>query len=457
MIPRRLLVYLGVFLALLAAYVGLTWHQNRKEAREKEAKKIFQVKEAEITELTLKGPKEEIRLALKDGEWFLTAPLKMRADRDVVNTVVSTLATMIKERDLESGGDLKAFGLDKPVLVVGFTAQGKSRRLTIGPNTPGELNCYAYQDEDPRHLLVVNTSFKASLDRPLSAFRDKTIFTFAPEKAKSLSFKTPTVSMQLEKQGPGHWRWVGRENFPVRGDRVEELLRFLQGVKVKDFVSDAPKDLAAYGLAPAHGEVAVVQDKEPERLLLGKPVKLDGYARKAPNGPVVLLDKELLGHLTKAMAGLEDRRLWRGQVSEAKKVAWGPPEKTWVGVKEKDFVKVTGPGKQELKHPAVLLEASLWKLQQMEFSRQSPPKSPGAKPIYLLELMDETGKPLFRLEELGPEGDKEVLVRVKVGDKTETGPISRQTFQAWQMELGRLAGPPPEKRAAPGPKSKSEK
>jgi hypothetical protein len=457
MIPRRLLPYLALFLALLGLYYGLTWRQTREEAQKTEAKKIFQVKEGEISALVLKRGPEEVRLAKKDGEWFLTKPLEMRADKATVDSILSTLAHVQKERDLGSSEDLKAYGLDKPALVVEFTVQDQPRRLAIGNATPGKAGYYAYQDQAPGNLLVINPGNKESLDRPEKDLRDKTLFAYTPDKVKSLHLKTPgAVTAQLEKLGPNSWRWVGREKFPVRGDRVEELVRVLHLSRIKDFVADAPKDLKSYGLAPPRGEVAVVQDKEPERLLLGEKAKEGGYARKAQGGPVVVTDKDLLALVTKTLAGLEDRRLWRGQAAAVQKVLWGPPDKTWVGIKEKDFWKITGPEKQEVKQPAVLLEVGLWKLQALEFTGSAPPKTLPGKPLYLVELIDGAGKPLFRLEELGRDKNQEVLVQIKVGEKTETGLVTQKTYLEWQKEMTRLASPPQGMKAAPGPKGKKD-
>ena len=93
---RRLLPYLVLFLALLGLYYGLTWRQAREEAQKAEAKKIFQVKEAEIDALVLKKGKAEVRLAKKDGEWFLTKPLEIKADKALVESILATLAHLNK-------------------------------------------------------------------------------------------------------------------------------------------------------------------------------------------------------------------------------------------------------------------------------------------------------------------------------------------------------------------------
>ncbi|MFZ5451127.1 MAG: DUF4340 domain-containing protein [Thermodesulfobacteriota bacterium] len=457
MIPRRLLPYLALFLVLLGAYVGLNWYQAREETRKTEAKKIFPVKEGEINALVLKRGKEEARLAKQDSEWFLTKPLKMRADQTTVGAILSTLAHLQKERDLGKSEDLKAYGLDKPALAVEFAVKDKTRRLVIGNATPGGMGYYASQDQAPRELLVINSGAKSSLDRPAKELRDKALFAFAPDKVKSLHLKIKGAKdVHLDQVKPKSWRWVGREKFPVRGDRVEELVRFLHLARAKDFVNDAPKSLKPYGLAPPRGEVTVVADKKPQRLLLGDQTKPGEYARKAPAGPVVVTDKDLLAHITKTLGKIEDRRLWRGQATNVKKVIWGAPGKTWQGIKEKDFWKITGPDKKELKQPAVRLEVGLWKLQTLELSRPVSPKKAPDQPRYVLELDDGAGKSLFRLEELGQEKNQELLVRVKAGDKTETGLVEPKPYQAWQQEMERLTRPPNDPKAAPGQKTKKD-
>lgn len=453
MIPRRLLPYLALFLVLLGAYFGLTWYQAREEARKTEAKKIFQVNKGEITALVLKRGKKEVRLAKKDGAWFLTKPLKIRADQTTVSALLSTLAHLQKERDLGKSKDLKTYGLDKPTMEVEFAVKDKKRRLVIGNATPGKMGYYAYQDQAPQELLVISSGDKSSLDRPEKALRDKALFVFTPDKVKSLRFKIKGAKeVKLDQVGPKSWRWVGRKKVPVRGDRVEELVRLLHLARAKDFVNDAPKSLKPYGLAPPRGEVTVVVDKKPQRLLLGDKTKPGEYARKAPAGPVVVADKDLLAQLTKTLGRLEDRRLWRGKNTAVKKVIWGPPGKTWQGIKEKDFWKITGPGKKELKKPAVRLEVGLWKLQTLELIRPVPPEKAKGKPLYVLELADGSGKSLFRLEELGQGKNKGLLVRVKAGDKTETGLVAPKAFQAWQQEMARLTRPPKSPKAAPGTK-----
>jgi hypothetical protein len=444
--PKRLLPYLLIFLALAVSYWVLQWDLARRQALDLEAKKVFKIKEGEIGELALIKGKEEIRLVKQGQEWSLRQPLKARADQETIKSMVATLAHLAKERDLGAGQDLKAFGLEKPPLLVEFSSQGTSHRLAVGGKAPGERAYYALKDQE-RQVLLVSAGDIASLDRPLAALRDKTLFTFSLETVKGLKIRTGNTVVALEKTGPWKWRQTGREGFPVRADRVEALVRQLHAFSVKDFVAEAPQDLRPYGLAPrTSAQVSVIWEKGEETLLLGAKAPNGIFARRGAEGPVIVVDSDLPGQIAKTVASLEDRRLWAGTVTEVQKVVWGQPEKTWVGVKEKDFWKITGPGGQEVRRPAVRLDMGLWKLTELEYERLVPgAASPAKGPVYLLALSDGAGKELYRMEEMGRKGETGVEVRTYQGDKGATALISWKDYRAWQEEMERLTATPPKK------------
>ena len=190
-----------------------------------------------------------MHLVKKDGVWSLTAPLNTKADQTVVDSMLTTLARLRMERDLGVEKDLKPFGLDKPGLVVKFTAQGQPHQLVIGAKVPGDQNYYVLRDQDP-HLLTISMGSKDSLDRQLLALRDKTVLPFIMGEVKGLKVKSPKTVVALEKTGPQTWGWVGRPDFRVRGDRVEKLLRDLHIARAKNFIEPPPKKLEALGLVP---------------------------------------------------------------------------------------------------------------------------------------------------------------------------------------------------------------
>ena len=446
MSPRRLLAFLAVFLVVGTAYFLVTWRETQKELAEQAAKRLYQVKEVDITALTLRKGADTIQLERKDPTWQITKPFQAKADQDIVRSLLTALAFLNKNRELGQEKDLKPFGLDNPAFILEFMANGKAHRLLVGNPTPGNQGFYLLKDQN-KDVLVISAADKQSLDRPLTALRDKRLVDFPVNQVKGLKIRIGSSQVDLEKTTPATWKWLGRDQFKVRTDRVESLLRRLDLARIKEFVSETPtsKDLAAFGLAPkSKGEVTIEQEKQTATILLGDPRKEDIYARKGSTGPVFLMEDRLKKDLEQAIAGLEDRRLWSGQVADVQKVTWGAPDKMWTAVKEEKSWQLTGPGKEGLSQSAVRLEMALLKFQDLEYARLVPAAKPSEPKKYLLELRDASGNLLLRLIELNsPEKDK-VEVSLESQGKAEHALVPLKPYQTWQEDMERLTKKPEE-------------
>jgi len=459
--PRRLLPFLAIFLVLAGSYYILEWHRGEKAREQEEAKKLFTIKEVDITAITLQRGPDKIHLIKKGKDWQLTHPLQDRADGLTMNSLLAALAYMSLDRDLGPEKDLKPFGLDQPPLVVTFTAGDKTHTLALGKKTPGDRGYYARRDQDPRVLVVAATT-KESLDRPLSALRDRTLFDFSVDQVKAVRVKTESTQVDLKKTGET-WRWVGKENLVINPDRLERLLRYASLARVKDFVADNPQDLGSFGLAPPAVEITVVTNQGEQHLSLGARKEDKCYARKGNQAPVVLIESLLLDFLTVPLESvasfkknplwanlrgtfplyLEDHRLWTGEVSAVSTLTWGPPGKTWTASKDKDFFKLSAPDKKELRQPAVRMELALLKLRDLEGERRESSGQPAAKGIYSVELKDVGGKPLFRLEELGVDAGQ-VEVRFSTGaGPSQSAQVPQAAYDQWRQDMERLTSPPP--------------
>ncbi len=461
MTPRRLLPFLAVFLVLAGSYFFLDWYQNKKAQEKEEAKKIFTVREGDITSITLQHQSEEIRLVREGKDWRLTHPVKDQADGITLNSLLAALASLRLDRDLGPEKDLKPFGLDQPPLVVSFSVGDQPHTLAVGKKIPGGQGYYARRDQAPQ-VLIIAASSKESLDRPLAALRNRALFDFTLEQVKAFRVKTGGKQVVLEKKGDT-WTWAGRENFKIYSDRLERLLRFVSLARVKDFVSDAPKDLGAYGLAPPVLEITVVTDKGEQRLLLGARKKDECYARRGDKAPVVLMEDLLLDLLTSPLESvaalqknplwsqirgsfpqyLEDRRLWTGEVKDVARLTWGPPGKTWMGARDKDFFKFTGPGDKEVRQPATRLEVALLKLRELEVEGSVALSNSAAKVKNSVELQNNEKQTLFRLEELGA-AKGQVEVRYSVGEAPpQEAQVSGKAYDQWQKKMEQLTVSPP--------------
>ena len=121
---------------------------------------------------------------------------------------------------------------------------------------PAGAGYYILKDKGP-NILIIPMAVKDSLDQQLTALRNKSLWAFDPAQVKSLKIRMDKTQVDLEKTGATAWRWVGRPNFRVRADRVDQLLSQLSEAQITAF-PPAPKDLKAAGLAPpAKTEVTI--------------------------------------------------------------------------------------------------------------------------------------------------------------------------------------------------------
>ena len=442
MTPRRLLPYLVVFLVLVGTYVGLRWQQARQEAREQRAKQVFAFKTDEISAIVLKRDKQEIQLTRRGAAWEITQPVPAaKADPLTTGDLVQALAQLQMERDL-GAGDLRAFGLEKPTLVVSFTVQGKQHQLALGSPAPGGRGYYLRKDEGP-NILLVAPGVRDSLDQKLETLRDKTLWSFDPGQVKAVRLRTGKTQVNLEKTEAGAWRWVGRPNLRVRPDRVEQLLRQLREDRITGF-PPAPKDLKTAGLAPrARTEVTVTTSQGAQTLYVGVRLDKGYYARVGDQGPVVQVSLDLPQQVSRTIPILEDRRLWSGPILEIHQVVWGAPGKTWTAAKDSDFWQLRGPEKAELKQIAPRLEMALVNFQNLEYSRLLSQAGAPGPTAFTLEFFDGAGKSIFYLEVLGQAGASGVAVRARTGGRLVTAAVPQQNLSRWQEEMSRLTMPPP--------------
>jgi hypothetical protein len=444
--PRRLIPYALVFLALVATYVGLWWYQAHREVREIQAKQVFAFKTGEISAITLKRPDGEIQLARQGKDWEITRPQKAKADAATVEEMLRQLANLEMVRDL-GPGDLKVFGLDQPALQVSFIAKGEQHRLALGEAVPASQGYYARKDDAPG-VFIIAPGARDSLNQQLLALRDRNLWAFKPDQVKSLRIRNDQNQVDLEKGNGNTWRWVGRPEMRLSSPRMEQLLQELSGAQVTEFPATPPLDLQAAGLAPqARMEVTVASPQGVESLYLGAQTPNGVYARGGAQGPVVMVARNLPEKIQRGVANLEDRRLWTGLIPEVGQVAWGPPGQTWTARREREGWKITGPNRAKVQQPAYCLEMALINFRKLESSRllNLPQAGAPAAPVFVVELFDQAGKPLFRLEQLGNlvKGQAETEVRATSGGTTVTAVIPQEDFTRWQEEMTRLTAPPP--------------
>lgn len=206
---NRWLLNLG--LALLIA--GLIWVVLVKPGRqEPPAVPLTALTPDAINEIRLERPGREAAVLVRaDGHWRLTAPLKARANRHNVGSLLR-LAAAPSEARLAADGDLKPYGLDPPQTVVRFN----NETIALGNLHPLRNQVYA-RYLGAVHLIPAHRQAVASY--PYNQFLDSRLLE---DDLKPIAFRLPGFVLTLKD---GSWR---------RDPAIAEL----SSDRVNDFVRD---------------------------------------------------------------------------------------------------------------------------------------------------------------------------------------------------------------------------
>lgn len=216
-------------------------------------KKVFSYESGKINQVQIKSNSGDVTALKKGstGDWTIVKPVEAPADRTAINDVVTNLASLEEDREVENNAaDLKIYGLAEPRIDVTFNVEGEKeqKRILFGDKNPTGVGLYAKLSGDNR-VFIVSNSLETSMNRGTFDLRDKTALKFEQDKVDSIDLVSRNQAIRLEKSGQD-WKLVKPVQAPADYISVNGLLGQLQSAQMmalKDRPEDI-KDLKQYGL-----------------------------------------------------------------------------------------------------------------------------------------------------------------------------------------------------------------
>jgi hypothetical protein len=264
-----------------------------------------------------KGDAETLRLKRAGGAWSLTAPVSATADARAADDLASSLATLRVEREIEANPQKPAdFGLAPPAVEVTFKAKGQERTVRLGAKSPSGVWAYAQEGGKPAVLLVPEGLLKDA-QKPPSEFRDRTLLAFERKDVKTVEVRGPAGQVVVAAGVKGADEWQLTAPLATGADReaITGLLEKLRAAKIKEFVTDAPKNPAEYGLdRPTRITLGVGEEasRTARTLRFGKavPDKKGVYVQREGDGAVLLAEDELAKAVPASPTALRDKTVF---------------------------------------------------------------------------------------------------------------------------------------------------
>ncbi|HOQ61749.1 MAG TPA: DUF4340 domain-containing protein, partial [Vicinamibacterales bacterium] len=269
------------------------------------------------TKIELRHGKDAIVLerdAKSALNWRLTAPVAYPADSGIVSSLLSEIefltASRVIDPSRESGADLAAYGLTAPERSVTLTIGARPFRLDLGSKTTDGNS--AYVSTEKKLVYVVPKAILTKAAMSLNEMRDKTVLRFEKSAVTRLSAAPHGRSpVELVKEKT-LWKMLQPAADETDGPSVTRLLEAVANLRIAtdDFISDAPGDLAQYGLNAPALTLALFEGDKRKTLLIGGPVKeREGklYAMRDAEPTVFALDKKDVDGLPTGAADLRCR------------------------------------------------------------------------------------------------------------------------------------------------------
>ena len=277
----------------------------------------FDKKDVTGLEIVLDGERMSVEPEA-ESKWKITKPVSLRADTEAISDFLDKLRfTKVKEFPADAPKSLARYGLDRPARVTIFLGKEKDRTsqaLLLGKEEPARQGVYAMRPGESSVLLVGDDIWKA-LPKTVAALRDKTVVAYDRDKVAGLEVESPKGKVTLARDGE-KWRITAPEPLAADDGEVSGLLFKLREMRAAGFLGEGPGSIDRYLAKPAVKISLREQGATAAKTLLvgSSPEKRRGrpmaYAGGVGQGPVMLVDAQYVGDLSKSANDLRDRALF---------------------------------------------------------------------------------------------------------------------------------------------------
>ena len=318
---KQSIIKTAVLVAILCG-LGLYFYfyevkgSKKREEAEEEAKKVFQIDKEKITEFRLaRASEEEILCTRTDDKWYIEKPVKVGADQDAVNSIVSEFVDAKRTRTVdEEPEELAPYGLDEPFLTLSAIVEERDEPATmlLGGQNPAKTAFYAKTESD-KAVFLVQSYVQRSMDKGFYDLRDKKVADFQKDEVQALQLERGGLKIDIEKRDDGTWMMTAP--LEARGDETEigKIIDKIHTAKIKEFIHGEPENLGQYGLDSPGIKLTLLigEDKASKTLLIGrKNVDKEGYyAKRAEQRNVFLLEEDVMEAIPDEAETLRDHSL----------------------------------------------------------------------------------------------------------------------------------------------------
>lgn len=404
---------LAAVLAVLAGFYyvyEIRWGPERaRQAAQQQRLWVADVRD--VTAVELRRRDDTVRLEREADGWQVRAPVRARGDRGAIEDVLTTLTMARVDREIAAApARLEEFGLAPPGVEVTLRLRdGRQLGLALGDRSPTGAWVYAREAGKPAVVALSDAVLTAAV-RPLADLRDRTVLAVARPDVAGFEIAAADDTIVVERAGD-RWRITRPVTLPADEETIRDFLDKLGASRVTEFVAEAPRSLARWGLDrplrvaihSGRGETRVTRT-----LLFGRAAEGDRgvYAMRPGEPSVLLVPRATWQAVPKNVAVLRNRRVVEFQRDRVVRLDVESPGGKVSLVREQDRWRIVAP--ESLPADQVAVGALLFKLAELRAQGFLSDDATGiarylGRPRVRVALTEQGGAPLTLLLAPSPE------------------------------------------------------
>ncbi len=253
---RTTLIILAVFLILLAFVL---FFESRNKGKTEEGGKLVSLPSADIQKISFKKEGETLTFQKDEkGDWLITEPIQVRADKYEVDRLAEDFSELRIERTVEEQPEnLEKYQIPWNEITLWYKGMDKPVKIMVGMENPLDNTFFAKRDDETR-VVLIPSHLKGLMEKSLFDFRQKDIFKFETDQVKAIDIQAKDIRWQAVKEGE-EWFFKKPVEALAETSKIDGIISSLSNLKAKEFVSEEKKEpeIKKYGLDSPEYEISL--------------------------------------------------------------------------------------------------------------------------------------------------------------------------------------------------------
>jgi hypothetical protein len=310
-IPMRFkstLILFGIFILLFAA---LYFFEFRNQGEKNKEDTLVSIDPEDIEKLVFITDGQTLQFQREGEEWLITKPIEAKGDKYEINRLVDDFSSLKIERVVEDEpSDLKKYEIPQKEIELYTKGQENPTNILIGMENPLDKTFFAKKSDEAK-VVLIPSSLKSLLEKKVFDYRQKDIFKFDTDQAKSVKLLAQGIQWEAEKVEDD---WFLRKPIDAlaQKSKINDILYALSNLKASAFVSEKKQaeEIIKYGLDKPDYEVAIdfpVENRQVTFYIRKIDEKVHATSSISPK--IIQVEDSILSDLKKEPIDLRDKEV----------------------------------------------------------------------------------------------------------------------------------------------------